>query len=149
MGRTTTGSVVLAALFLAAQAAGAQAIARPRDSALVARAMQFPSPRAATWMAAGAALSSRTQGGSGTALWATGVLAGPMIGDWYGGTLSASWSGAVLRTGALAIAAAGASGCGGGTRSLSGCSAGEETAMLGGAVLAVGSAVYEIITVGA
>ncbi|HTG54213.1 MAG TPA: hypothetical protein VL980_05145, partial [Gemmatimonadaceae bacterium] len=46
-------------------------------------------------------------------------------------------------------AAAGASGCGGGTRSLSGCSAGEETAMLGGAVLAVGSAVYEIITVGA
>jgi len=158
MGRTTTGSVVLAALFLAAQAAGAQAIARPRDSALVARAMQFPSPRAATWiavgatvlpMAAGAALSSRTQGGSGTALWVTGVLAGPMIGDWYGGTLSTSWSGALLRTGGLAIAAAGASGCGGGTRSLSGCSAGEETAMLGGAVLAVGSAVYEIITVGA
>ena len=158
MGRTTTGRVALAALFLAAQAAGAQAIARPRDSALVARAMQFPSPRAATWiavgatvlpMAAGASLPSRTQGGSGTALWVTGVLAGPMIGDWYGGTLSTSWSGALLRTGGLAIAAAGASGCGGGTRSLSGCSAGEETAMLGGAVLAVGSAVYEIITVGA
>jgi len=157
MDRTITASRALAALFLAAQVAGAQAITRPRDSALVASAMQFPSPRTATWiavgatvlpMAAGAALSSRAQGGSGTALWVTGVLAGPMIGDWYGGTLSSSWSGALLRTGGLAIAAAGASGCGGGTRSLSGCSAGEETAMLGGAVLAVGSALYEIITVG-
>ena len=157
MDRTITASRALAALFLAAQVAGAQAITRPRDSALVASAMQFPSPRTATWiavgatvlpMAAGAALSSRAQGGSGTALWVTGVLAGPMIGDWYGGTLSSSWSGALLRTGGLAIAAAGASGCSGGTHSLSGCSAGEETAMLGGAALAVGSALYEIITVG-
>ena len=160
MGRTSIGSRAWRAglaVALAAQLVRAQSLEPARDTALAARTMQFPSPRAATWlsigatvlpMAAGAAIASRTQRASGNALMVTGVLAGPMIGAWYGGTLSSSWSGALLRTGGVAIAAAGISGCASGTHSLAGCSPGDETAMFTGAVLALGSAVYELATVG-
>ena len=160
MGRTSIGSRALRAglaIALAAHGVRAQSVESARDTAVVARTMQFPSPRAATWitigatvlpMAAGVAMAGRTHGGSGNALMVAGVLAGPMVGAWYGGTLSSSWSGALLRTGGIAIAAAGVSGCASGTHSLAGCSPGDETAMFAGAMLAFGGAVYEMATVG-
>jgi len=160
MGRTTTGRRALRAalaLACAAHLAAAQSLARLGDTTLLARTMHFPSPRAATWitigstiapMVAGAAIASRTQERGGSALFLAGVVAGPAMGAWYGGTLSGSWNGTLLRAGGVALAAAAASGCSRSARSLSGCSAGEATAVVGGAALALGSAIYEMATVG-
>lgn len=160
MGRTTTAkSLAYSALALAlvTHDVSAQSMVRLSDTATAARIMHFPSPRSATWLAigstlapavAGVVIAQRTSSRAGSALLVTGLVAGPAIGAWYGNTLSDSWSGMLLRAGGVAIAAAGASGCSSGARSLADCRSGDQTALVGGAALALGSAIYEVATLG-
>ena len=148
------------------------AAAQSADTAPAAHAARSPSPATATWLSvgltivpavAGAVLSSNvttcptagyastcTSSGSdlGSALFLTGLLVGPATGFWYGHIGGKAWPGLAIRTGGLVLLAAGAAGCIQGSDVTLACSGGESAAILGGTILVLGSAIYDMATVG-
>lgn len=138
-----------------AASAAAQDIRPAPDSVPAVRVAIFPSPQTATWLSVGvtlAPLALRSFSGSGAdpyggSLATLALLVGPAAGYWYGGVPGKAWPGLLIRTGGLLIASAGAVGCLGDLY-VTTCSSGETAAMFGGALIVVGSAIYDIATVG-
>ena len=155
---------VLPAAFLTVTVASfvaAQTALPPTDTLPAAPVATFPNPGTATWMSVGFtvlpvaidALASSSGNGSG-GLTTLGLLVGPAAGFWYGGVSGKVWPGLLIRTGGLLLAAVGAVGCElavydhATTTGSTSCGSGANAFIIGGALVVVGSAIYDIATVG-
>lgn len=131
------------------------ASAQSADSAHLPR---FPRPQTASWLSvtltvvpavAGAVIQANNSGNNaGSLLFSSALLIGPATGFWYGDIGGKAWPGLLLRSGGLAIAAAGAAGCLGDLFSSPHCSTGQSAALIGGSLIVLGSAIYDAATVG-
>lgn len=142
--------------FFIATAARAQSIPRApaADTVPHVRVAHYPHPSSSTWMSIGSTMVPMAAGlvvgdnssGTAAALLFGGLVAGPAAGYWRGGIGAKAWPGLLIRTGGLFILAAGSGHC---LSQMfdSGCSSGANAAVIGGAALLLGSAVYDIATV--
>ncbi|HUO51293.1 MAG TPA: hypothetical protein VMT93_02140 [Gemmatimonadaceae bacterium] len=125
---------------------------------LAARVARLPSPSTATWLSvgltvgpalAGAVIASNNAGNAaGSALFLGGAILGPAAGFWYGGVGGKAWPGILIRTGGLVLMTIGAEGCLGDAIGGRSCSTNSNGALIGGTVLLLGSAIYDMATVG-
>lgn len=133
----------------------AQDIRASLDTTPAAPAATLPNPSSATWMAVGFTVVPVAidllvnSSGNGGGLATLGLVVGPASGFWYGGVGGKAWKGLFIRTGGLLVAVIGAAGCVySAALDSSGCTSGENAFMIAGAAIVVGSAIYDIATVG-
>jgi len=128
----------------------------------VALAKSYPSASAATWYSITFTVIPAVVGtmiysgngdtGAGSVLAFAGVVAGPATGYWYGHVGGKSWSGMVIRTGGIVLAAAGLAArrnnCGAVSVDCMSTTNPVNAALVGGSLLVLGSAIYDMATVG-
>jgi hypothetical protein len=148
--------LTLLALFTA-MAAPAQMMPRAPmpDTVPHLRVAHYPHPASSTWLSLGGTLVPAAAGfvignnssATGGALVLGGLLAGPATGYWSGHIGSKALPGLLIRTGGLVLMAAGSSSCFKNSYN-SLCNNGASAAVIGGALVVLGSAAYDIATVG-
>jgi hypothetical protein len=148
--------LTLLALFTA-MAAPAQMIphAPMSDTVPHVRVAHYPHPASSTWLSLGATLVPAAAGiaignnssATGAGLVFGGMVVGPAAGYWSGHIGGKALSGLLIRTGGLVLMAAGSSSCFKNSYN-SFCNNGASAAVIGGALVVLGSAAYDIATVG-